>query len=443
MSTGNLLIFSVFASFAAATVVHAESLVQVLDLAKKNDPQYQAAKLEMEAIGFGVKAARSGLLPKVNFDYSKTKTTQDILSSGNTVYAVGSSSYPQTEMTLSITQPIFRLASWRDLSQAKANERAAEATYAAALQDLIVRTFKAYADVLEAQNTVALNEAKQKSLEGQMKLTQSKYKSGQITVVGLKDVEARTELNVSDLVAARNDLQDKIEALEQITGKKIEHFEPTDSKLKLVSPDPMDPAKWVDLSLRQNYSIEAQVEALEAARLEVQKQRAAYYPTLDMSLTRDDRKTGGSVFGGGSDVNQTDMVFHFNMPIYQGGMTGAVTNAAAKRYEEAQFSLDRQRRLVKREALAAYNGVVGGIKRIHALNSLVGSLDAAWRLKEDAYKAGLAYVVAALDAERDLVAAKRDEVQARHDYMLSVLKLKQAAGTLTAADLSPFLGSPG
>ena len=441
MSTGNLLIFSVLASFAAATVVHAESVVQVLDLAKKNDPQYQAAKLEMEALGFGVKAARSGLLPSVSVAYAKTKTTQDILASGNTLYSVGNSSYPQTDLSLSITQPILRLASWRQLSQAKANERGAQEAYAAALQDLIVRTAKAYTDVLEAHNTVALEEAKQKSLQGQMELTESKYKSGKTTIVGLKDVQARVALNVSDLVAARNDLQDKIEALEQITGKEIDRLDPIGDKLKLAYPAPMDAAKWVGLSLRQNYSIKAQQDMVDAAGFEVRKQRAGAAPTLDLSLTQDRKNSGGSVFGGGSDINETDMTLNLRVPIYDGGMASAATSAAAKRHEEAQFSLDRQRRLVKREALAAYNGVVGGIERVHALGSMVGSLDAAYQLKLDAYKAGLVNVVAVLDAERDLVAAKRDQVQARYDYMLNVLKLKQAAGTLTEADAAAWFGS--
>ena len=40
-----------------------------------------------------------------------------------------------------------------------------------------------------------------------------------------------------------------------------------------------------------------------------------------------------------------------------------------------------------------------------------------------------------LDAQRDLYLAKRDYAQARYDYLLSTLKLKQAAGTLSEPDL--------
>ncbi|NIR61802.1 MAG: type I secretion protein TolC, partial [Gammaproteobacteria bacterium] len=40
-----------------------------------------------------------------------------------------------------------------------------------------------------------------------------------------------------------------------------------------------------------------------------------------------------------------------------------------------------------------------------------------------------------LDAQRNLFAAQRDYAQARYDYLLSTLELKQAAGILAKDDL--------
>ena len=39
-----------------------------------------------------------------------------------------------------------------------------------------------------------------------------------------------------------------------------------------------------------------------------------------------------------------------------------------------------------------------------------------------------------LDAERDLYLIKRDHAQARYDYLVSTLRLKEAAGMLTSKD---------
>jgi outer membrane protein len=41
-----------------------------------------------------------------------------------------------------------------------------------------------------------------------------------------------------------------------------------------------------------------------------------------------------------------------------------------------------------------------------------------------------------LDAHRDLFRAKFDHAQARYAYIVDILRLKQAAGTLTLSDLT-------
>ena len=41
-----------------------------------------------------------------------------------------------------------------------------------------------------------------------------------------------------------------------------------------------------------------------------------------------------------------------------------------------------------------------------------------------------------LDAQRDLFGARRDLAQSRYDYILDVLRLKSAAGTLAEEDLA-------
>ena len=48
---------------------------------------------------------------------------------------------------------------------------------------------------------------------------------------------------------------------------------------------------------------------------------------------------------------------------------------------------------------------------------------------------GTRTTVDVLNARRDLFAAKRDYAQARYNYVNSILQLKQAAGTLSRADL--------
>jgi outer membrane protein len=421
---------------AFCTSVAAADLVEVYAKARQSDPRFLATMHELRAVEAEVDQARAGLLPTIAIDYSKTKAKQNILSADNSVYATGTSSFPITDTSLSLTQPVFRLSAWRNFDKAKASVRQAAATYAASEQDLMVRTAAAYLDVLAARDAVGFAQAERQSIKEQFELVQGKYKSGQSTVVNLRDAEARLAIKEADIVAAQNDLSDKVQALGEIIGKSSDDLAPLKADLKPVAPAPSDEEQWVQTSLTQNLLLQAREQAVEVAQQEVLKQKAGYYPTVDLSWMTDRKNTGGSLFGGGSNVRENDLTFRVHVPLYEGGATQAVTTAAARRHESALDDRERDRRQVERQARAAYQGVVGGSVRISALTQSVTSLEQARQLKTEGYKSGLQTILAVLDAERDLYAAKRDLAKARYDYLRNTLKLKQAAGSLGETDLA-------
>lgn len=414
----------------------AETLADIYAVAKQSDPRYLATRAEFEATGFAKTEARAGLLPQIAFNYSRTNTTQNILSSENAVFAKGQATYPSNERTLTIAQPLFRMAAWRNWQQSKASERQAAAAYAAAEQDLIVRTATAYMSVLAAQDALGFSKSEGESIKRQLELASAKFKSGQSIRVNLYDAQARVALKDSDVLAVENDLADKRRGLYELTGTAVTTLEPVTRGATLVLPQPMNAEDWVNASMQGNLLLEARQQALEVAQQEIEKAKAGYYPTVDLLITRNQRTTAGSLFGGGSSVNTNDVVVRANVPIYEGGATQAGVGKASSRYTAAQQDLERDRRLVDRQARAAYAGVVSGVARIGALGQSVQALESARQLKEEGYKAGLTTILGVLDAERDLYAVRRDASQARYDYQLNMLRLKQAAGTLNEEDLA-------
>lgn len=430
-----LVALAVLLMVAPAAAVRAENLLEVYALAKQNDPRLKAARLEFEAVAYGVDQSRSGFLPTIAADFSSTRTQQNILSSANTVFALGAANYPQRGMTFSLTQPVFRLSAWHQYAQAKAAEKQAAATYAAAEQDLILRTASAYLGVMAAHDALDLARAERSAIQSALVLADNKYRSGQATVVSLRDAESRAALKDSDLVLAENELQDKIQALSEIIGKSVATVTSFKGEIAFAPPEPEVLDKWVQGSLLRNLLLEARTQAVEVARNEVEKQRDGYFPTVDVSMTSDRKTTGGSLFGGGSNIKENDVMVRLHVPIFEGGYTNAVTAAAARRYQESREDLERDRRSVERQARAAYLGVVGGIQRVKALRQSVVALESARQLKQEGYKAGLATVLAVLDAERDLYTAKRNAAQATYDYFLNTLRLKQASGGLSDEDI--------
>src|SRR6202008_1574359 len=80
-------------------------------------------------------------------------------------------------------------------------------------------------------------------------------------------------------------------------------------------------------------------------------------------------------------------------------------------------------------------GVVTGAARVRALKQAVASSASELDASETGLSIGTRSAIDVLNAQQQRYAAERDYEQSRYDYLLSVLKLKAAAGRLDVKDL--------
>jgi len=336
---------------------------------------------------------------------------------------------------MSLTQPIFKLSAWRGYQQAKVKVKQAAAVFGAAEQDLMLRVATAYLSALAARDALGFSQAEREAIKRQLDLVQQRFSSGLVAIANLHDARARYAVKEADVVAASNELDDRLQALREITGKVYARLKPLRDTITLDRPQPNNMDHWVESALRQNLLLEARRHAVEVAQQEIGRQQAGHYPSADLVLTQNRKDTGGSLFGGGSNVETGDVMLRISIPLYSGGLVSALSGEALKRYESAREDLERDARQTERQARAAFQGVTGGVTRVQALAQGVVSAESARELKVEGYKSGLETILQVLDAERDLYAAKRDSARARYDFLLNRLRLKQAVGTLSEADL--------
>ena len=156
-SKSNPLRFAVgLAALCAASGVLAADLMQVYRDALSYDAQYAAARATAAAGRERLPQALAGLLPSVN------ATGSTSWNGSHYDYRPGGSSAPQSYRNryntnsygASLTQPLFRWQNWVQYDQAKLLVMQAEATFAQAGQELIVRVAQAYFDVLFASENL-------------------------------------------------------------------------------------------------------------------------------------------------------------------------------------------------------------------------------------------------------------------------------------------------
>lgn len=421
-----------FLAFSA----QAEDLLAIYQLARANDPKFRAAESVYLAEREKLPQARAGFMPTINATASRDRNNIDTITDS---FVVGrpstQSDFFSSEYSLRLSQPVYNAAIFSGFSQAKAEVRRAEAEYAAASQDLILRVAQVYLEILLAQDSLEFASAEKISIQRQLESAEARLKVGLATITDVHDAKARFEIAAAQETEAENVLQDKYQALRELTGRVPGSLARVGASMPLVMPEPADINQWVEKSLMQNYSLLAKRAATESTSEEIKRQRAGHSPTIDLVGSRVRNDSDGSYTGPGIRTDSTVVGLQLNVPLFQGGLVNSRTEEATHRHDAAQQDFEATRRVTEREARASYLGVVGGTAKVTALSQAVVASESALEAKIQGFAAGINTNLDVLDATRDLYRAKRDLASARYDYLLSMLRLKQAAGTLNEYDV--------
>lgn len=423
-----------------ASSSHAEGILDIYRLAVRNDPSYQGAQFSHEAARETLSQAWAAFQPTISAQGTQGETRQRIVSSENAVYAQGASSYPSTEYSLSLVQPLFDKASLANLSRAKAKVKGADCELEGARQDLIARVAKVYLGVLSASDKLAQVKTEEAAVEKHYELAAGKYKLGLAPKTDYLDAKARQAEVRANRVAAESALDGALQALREVAGEEVAALAALREDLPLKRPDPGDVETWIKTAVDRNPALESQRQAVETARQEQERQAAGHYPTLNLEASHNYNDTKGTLFGGGSEYETTAVLLRLKIPIYEGGIVKSRSREAFSLYQAALQEQEKQQSALQKETRAAYYGVIDAMERVIALREAVESQALVVQAKQDGYKSGLFTVVAVLDAQRDLTLVRQDYATARYDYVMNSLRLKKAAGILAQEDIATVQG---
>ncbi len=413
----------------------ATGLMALYARALDSDPRYRAAKKDFDIASEAVPQARAGLLPTATIDYQRSTIDQDVIRASNATFPTGSSNYGNNNLSLTITQPLIKLPAWVRLNQASRSIEQARFNLLAAEQDLMLRLASAYLNVSAATDGVALAEAERMATEKQLEQARVRLANGLGNVTQVYDTDARFSLAKAREVEARNRLDDARQGVREILGSDVPAPRGFREDFQASGPLPADVAPWVAAAADQNLSNQSRKLAVEIAALEIRRQQAGYAPTLNLVASSTRVDTGGSLFGAGQRYNNNEIGVRLSVPLFEGGMTSSLVRESVSRHEKSQDEYEQELRKSERQARAAFNGVVASLESQEALRRAVVAQQSALDSREEGLRSGLFTPVAVIDSYRLFYAAKRDYLQARYDYLVNRLKLKQAVGALSREDL--------
>ena len=435
-----LSIFQLRKSFVALAVVLCTPVVQATGLVEiyregiANDATYGAAKAQRDAVQTLVPQARGQLLPQIYFNYSRNQNNTDnqYLVQGQ---SVGKQyDYISSNGSLNLTQALFRPQAWIALAQANDQVMQAEAEFRYVEQDLILRLSQAYFDVLLAEDNVSLAVEQKAAIAEQLKQAKRYYEAGVGTVTDINDAQARYDTIQAQEIAARNTLEVKVRALEQIVGRTYRNLDRLGSRMVLEKPVPEKVSEWIDFSLANNPRLKAREAALEVAEKDVYKSSAAHLPTVDIVAGRS--QVVNPSYSLLENTNWTNTVgIQLAIPLFTGGTTqGRVDQSRALR-ERTRFDMESEKRSTVLNTRQEFLNVDSGIAQVKALEQAVRSNEVAVYSAQRGQEAGVRTSFDVLNAQQLLFTARRDLAQARYGYVTSRLKLRSAAGLLGEEDI--------
>ncbi|MET0046141.1 MAG: TolC family protein, partial [Candidatus Thiodiazotropha sp. 6PLUC3] len=197
--------------------IQADDLMSVYRLALDNDPQLQAAKEQLNSARESKSLARSQLLPTVGLGGTYDAVRSDVKTlQGTSVDET--SNYRESGLGLNLTQPIYRRDRLVQLEQADSTIAQAEAEYAAAEIELMVRSTTAYFDILSAEDDVRVANAEREATGRQLEQAQQRFDVGLIAITDVHEAKAAYDAARAAEIAAENSLDNAWEALYEIIG---------------------------------------------------------------------------------------------------------------------------------------------------------------------------------------------------------------------------------
>lgn len=426
--------------FAAALLsatgqISAMGLMQAHDAALQHDPVYLSAMAENRA-GQQYKAiGRAGLLPRLEYSHASSKNQATLTTPGSAGLPVTSHpDYTSMSNSISLRQTLFNLDTVARYRQGIAQTHFSDAQFTGRSQDLMIRLVTAYTEASYAQDQLQLLVAQRDAFAEQKRANQRMFQHGEGSKTEVLETEAKLDVAQAQLIEAEDNLITARDTLAAMTGQDAAQLDGLVDDFKV---QPLALAvfeNWQEIAGKNNADIAAARFALDVAEQEINKSLAGHAPRIDLNATYS-RSNSETLTTYQQDSTVRSIGVQLVVPLFSGGHVTAVARQSVANRDKARFDLEATTSLVMIELRKQFNAARSSIAKMDALQKSVGSATLLVQATRQSVKGGVRINLDVLNAQQQLVAAKRDLAQARYNYLVGLLKLRVAAGILGGDDL--------
>ncbi|HWW64002.1 MAG TPA: TolC family outer membrane protein [Sphingomonadaceae bacterium] len=420
------------AALLVGQAARADTLREAFIRVYTTNPSMTGARAGLRAIDENVPIARASGLPSVDATGSYNEfVKRSALNFTSPARSVGGE--------LSVNVPIYQGGQVRNsVKAAETRVVAGRADLRSTEADLFTQTVAAYMDVIRDQSIVELNAGNVKVLETDLQASRDRFEVGDLTRTDVAQSDARLAGARSQLQSAEAQLDASRQTYLRIVGKFPENLEPP-------PPLPALPANAddaVDVATENNPALESARQASKAADYDIRSAEGQRLPQLSAFGTGDYVNYLNSLDDAGLGVgtlsqSQTTATvgLQARLPIFQGGLPGALVRQAQARKSQALEQVTLTERGVVAEARTAYSRYQAALGVIESSERAVSANELALEGVRAENSVGTRTVLDVLNAEQELLNTRVTLVAARRDAYVAGFALLAAIGKAEARDL--------
>ena len=407
-----------------SSTANAETLADIYQSAIKNDPIAGAARASYKASKETLKQGRAVLLPQLTASSRKVEpSSADNIEPVKTTYAA------------SLSQSLFNVPALFQFQSAKNMDQVAEAQFATEQQSLIIRVSESYFNVLRAYDNKQTRKAEELAIERQLEQVTERFEVGLLPITDVHEIQAIYDDASVNSLEANGALDIAFDQLQVLTGKNHSQLAGLKDDFVAKAPNPIASESWVAFALANNFELKASLLAQQAANQTAKAAKAQHLPKITVSADYSKRDIEATTASEATITEQTAINLNLTMPIFSGGLTSSQARQSAYQAQAAEQNYIATKRNTMQAARSNHQLAITNAARVKARKQAITSAESALKATQAGYDVGTRNIVDVLVAQRTLFQAKRNFSNARYDYILSMMRLKQVAGQLSPEDV--------
>lgn len=425
---------------AAPAGAQPSGLLELYEQVLANNPTLKGVEYAVDQAQARKDGARSSLLPQVSGtgSLSWNRLDQTVTNPFTQDESIVRSEYQGARAVLQARQALFDLPAYFRWQSTKSGIRQAEQDLVVTRMSLASDLVDRYMNVLQAEDELTYVRGEQELTAAELKRVRRMVEMQLVLVKDVYEVEAYAQGLETKELEIRNARAIALEQLRELAGVEV-------SAVAALQATPLPPVpgemeQWVADARRHHPAVAALQHAVDAAGQSLAEARAKHLPQLSLLVSETYADNGGFDNRQLEPYTVGSLGLQLNMPIYSGGGVDAGVREAVARREITETQRLEKVLHVERNTRTAYLNATTGRARIDSLAMEVEAREKARDAQQKGYEIGLATIIDALEAKKNLLKARFDHAAARYDYIRALVTLRLWAGTLSERDLAEIDG---